>query len=74
MFLGIKYLLSYCWKFNPKYVILLFVKQIINVFFVYFGLIMPQYILDSVFVLKEINVTWKYVFIFIIISVICNVF
>lgn len=74
MFSGIKYLLTYCWKFNPKYIILLLIKQIVNVFLVYFGLIMPQYILDAVFISKEIDMTCKYVLVFITVSVISNIF
>lgn len=74
MFAGIKYLLSCCWKFNPKYIILLVFRQVASVLSVYIGLIMPQYILDSVFIYKNADMSWKYVIAFISISIVISIY
>lgn len=74
MFAGIRYLLSCCWKFNPKYIILLVFRQLGSVLGVYIGLVMPQYILDSIFIYKNADVTWKYVTLFIGISIFISIY
>lgn len=74
MFSGIRYLLSRCWKFNPKYIILLVIRQIGNILNVYLGLVLPQYILDAVFIDKNANMAWKYVIAFIGISILISIY
>lgn len=74
MFSGIRYLLSHCWKFNPKYIILLFIRQIGNIMNVYLGLLLPQYILDAVFIDRNAEMAWKYVIAFIAISILISLY
>jgi len=73
IFKGFKYYVSTCWKFNKTYIILLIIKQIINSSFVLISLVFPKYIINSLFVNNNIEISFKYILALLLITLFVNI-
>ena len=73
IFKGFKYYVSTCWKFNKTYIILLIIKQIINSSFVLISLVFPKYIINSLFVNNNIEISFKYILALVLITLFVNI-
>lgn len=55
IFRGVSYLYRYCWEHNKIYIILLAIKQIISCIYAIFTLIIPKYVIDKLFIEKNVQ-------------------
>ncbi|WFR57013.1 ABC transporter ATP-binding protein [Anaerocolumna sp. AGMB13025] len=65
---GIKYFFEYCWKCDKKYIIYLFLGQILTSFTTIIGIILPKYIINAIFIQKNYINSIKFIVFQIIIT------
>ena len=55
IFRGVSYFAKYCWKYNKIYIIFLFLQQIISSAYIVVSLVIPKYIINMLFLNKNIE-------------------
>lgn len=70
MFEGIIFFTKTCWKFNKKYIFLLIFKQVLAITNTISMIILPKYILDSLFTNMDLKSTNKYLIILVAVSLV----
>ena len=74
MFKGLKFFISEGWKYDKKYVIWVFLYQIVNSMIPVVGALMPKFVIDELMGEKRIEVLAGYVLGFALYAFISNAF
>ena len=74
MFKGLKFFISEGWKYDKKYVIWVFLYQIVNSMIPVVGALMPKFVIDELMGEKRINVLVGYVLGFALYAFVSNAF
>lgn len=73
MFKGSFHFLKLCWQFDKYYILLLILKSIINTIMTLSIIILPKYIIDSLFVTYDYQLSIVYIIGILLISFISNI-